>query len=198
LVDGPTEPAPSQWVFPELDPNLESEVVGVGADLEPGTLLAAYRCGMFPMPLDRGDRIAWWSPDPRGIVELADLHVSRSLRRSLRRYEVTVNEDFEAVIDQCRGLPRDGGWISPSIRDAYVLLHRMGWAHSVETWDGDGQLVGGLYMAGAQLLDVQWCTDHLQTLGASAIARGEYLERLAGAIGVSGEPIFTQMSHSTN
>lgn len=231
LVDGPTEPPPSQWVFPDLDPELDSEVVGVGADLAPGTLLAAYRCGMFPMPLDRGDRIAWWSPDPRGIIELDDLHVSRSLRRSMRRLTVTVNANFEAVIDQCRGLPRDGGWISPAIRDAYVGLHHLGWAHSVETWDDDGQLVGGLYgvaigglfagesmfstatdaskaalvelvrqldLAGAKLLDVQWCTDHLQTLGASTLARATYLERLAEAIAVPGQPVFSQMSHSTN
>ena len=231
MVDGPTEPPASQWVFPELDPELDSEVVGVGADLEPGTLLAAYRCGMFPMPLDRGDRIAWWSPDPRGIIELADLRISRSLRRSVRRYTVTVNNDFEGVIDHCRGLPRDGGWISPAIRDAYVLLHRLGWAHSVETWSDDGQLVGGLYgvavgglfagesmfstatdaskvalvelvrqldAAGAELLDVQWCTDHLLTLGASAISRAGYLERLAAAVGGPYQPIFAQMSHSAN
>lgn len=228
---GPIEPPPTQWEFPDIDPTIDSEVVGVGADLQPGTLLAAYRQGMFPMPVDRSNRIAWWSPDPRGIIELDDLRVSRSLRRSVARYHVTANDDFEGVIDACRQLPRDGGWISQAIRDAYVELHRLGWAHSIETWDDDGALIGGLYgvgvgglfagesmfstatdaskvalvelvrrlrLADAQLLDIQWSTDHLETLGASTLSREAYLARAKHAVRRSPEPLFTQMSHSAS
>lgn len=227
---GPIEPPPTQWVFPRVDPDIDSEVIGVGADLEPGTLLTAYRTGVFPMPADRGDAIAWWSPDPRGILELDSLRVSRSLRRSMQRYRVSTNEDFEGVIGQCSGLPRDGGWISQTIRDAYIELHRLGWAHSVETWSEDGELVGGLYgvgigglfagesmfsvspdaskvalvelvrrlrLAGTTLLDVQWKTEHLETLGASEISRSEYLDRAAHAVVQPVGPLFAQMSHST-
>lgn len=227
---GPLEPPPTQWVFPPVDPDVDSEVIGVGADLEPGTLLTAYRTGVFPMPADRGEEIAWWSPDPRGILELDSLRISRSLRRSMQRYRVSANEDFEGVIGRCRDLPRDGGWISGAIRDAYVELHRLGWAHSVETWSEDGELVGGLYgvgigglfagesmfststdaskvalvelvrrlrLARTSLLDVQWKTEHLETLGAVDVCRSEYLERVAVAVAQPSGPLFAQMSHST-
>lgn len=96
------------------------------------------------MPADEDDVIAWWSPDPRGILELDDLHVSRSLLRSCRRFRVTVDREFEEVIRGCADTPRPGGWISPAIVGAYVELHRLRWAHSVEVWD-DGNLVGGIY-----------------------------------------------------
>ena len=191
-------------------------MVGVGADLEPGTLLGAYRAGIFPMPVaaDGEELLAWWSPDPRGILPLDGLRVGRSLRRSCRRFEVRVDTAFEAVIDGCADPDRTGRWITPSIRDAYVGLHRLGWAHSVEAWDGDG-LAGGLYgvaigglfagesmfsrrtdaskvalvalvdrlrQGGATLLDVQWVTPHLASLGAVEVDRAEYLRRLATAI----------------
>jgi leucyl/phenylalanyl-tRNA--protein transferase len=132
-------------VLPDPSTADEHGVVGVGADLEPGTLLAAYRSGLFPMPAGRQGAMAWWSPDPRGILPLDGLIVSRSLRRSVRRFDVRVDTDFEGVIDACRTLPREGGWINRDIRDAYVQLHRLGWAHSVETWTTDGRMVGGLY-----------------------------------------------------
>jgi leucyl/phenylalanyl-tRNA---protein transferase len=121
-------------------------VVGVGADLEPGTLLCAYRGGIFPMPVEAGgeELLVWWSPDPRGIIPLDGLRVGRSLRRSCARFEVRVDTAFEAVIDACADPARTGRWITPAIRDAYVRLHHLGWAHSVEAWDGDG-LAGGLY-----------------------------------------------------
>lgn len=123
----------------------EHGLVGVGADLEPGTLLAAYRTGLFPMPASARRTLAWWSPDPRGVLPLDGLVVSRSLRRSTRRFEIRIDTAFEAVIDACRTMPRDGGWITGEIRDAYVELHRLGWAHSVEAWSATGHLVGGLY-----------------------------------------------------
>jgi leucyl/phenylalanyl-tRNA---protein transferase len=115
----------------------------VGADLEPGTLLAAYRAGLFPMPVGRR-RIGWWSPDPRGIVPLDGVHVSRSLRASMRRFQVTRDVAFRDVMGACGDRRRPHGWINGEFIDAYSRLHHMGWAHSIEVWR-DEQLVGGLY-----------------------------------------------------
>ncbi len=140
----PVEPPPTPWGFPGPETADEHGVVGVGADLEPGTLLAAYRQGLFPMPLHRSGPMAWWSPDPRGVLPLDGLRVSRSLRRSCRRYEVRVDTAFEEVVRACASPRRPGGWINVDIRAAYGELHHLGWAHSVEAWDDDG-LAGGLY-----------------------------------------------------
>ncbi|MGN6723673.1 MAG: leucyl/phenylalanyl-tRNA--protein transferase, partial [Marmoricola sp.] len=118
------------------------DLVAVGADLEPGTILAAYRLGLFPMPVE--DTVGWWSPCRRGVLELADLKVSRSLAQSVRRYEIRVDTAFDDVILGCADPRRDGGWIDDDIVAAYRRLHDLGWAHSVETWY-DGELVGGLY-----------------------------------------------------
>ncbi|MDQ1375562.1 MAG: leucyl/phenylalanyl-tRNA---protein transferase [Actinomycetota bacterium] len=215
----PTEPEPSVWSLPPPEVADADGVVGTGADLEPGTLLAAYRSGMFPMPY--GSVLAWWSPDPRAVLPLEGLRISRSLRRSMHRYEVRIDTAFEQVIDGCADLRRPSGWISPEIWAAYVRLHRLGWAHSVEAWSlDDGELVGGLYgvaigglfagesmfhrrtdaskaalvalvermrSRGMPLLDVQWCTPHLESLGAVDIPRAEYLELLAGAISLPVE-----------
>ncbi len=212
------EPPPSCWVFPPAD-EAEDDVVGVGADLEPGTVLAGYRSGMFPMPLDgrRGRVLGWWSPDPRGILPLDALRVSRSLRKATARFEIRMDTAFGEVIGACADQRRPSGWISPAIRSAYLELHRLGWAHSVEAWSrADGALAGGLYgvavgglFAGEsmfhrvsdaskvalvalvdllhdgdrrRLLDVQWSTDHLASLGAVAIPRSDYLARLADAL----------------
>ena len=141
------EPAPSRWSFPPVDTASDHGVVGLGADLEPGTILAAYRHGIFPMPLGDDGQLAWWSPDPRGILPLDGLRVSRSLRRSCRRYRCTVDTAFDRVIEACADPSRPHGWISPAIRQAYVRLHELGWVHSVEAWDGE-ELVGGLYGVG--------------------------------------------------
>lgn len=140
----PIEPPSSTWGFPDPATADDHGVVGIGADLEPGTLLAAYRGGLFPMPLHRAGPMAWWSPDPRGILPLDGLRVSRSLRRSCRRYEVRVDTAFTEVVDACATPRRPGGWINTDIRTAYAGLHQLGWAHSVEAWDDDG-LAGGLY-----------------------------------------------------
>ncbi len=118
-------------------------LVGAGADLEPGTLLAAYRRGLFPMPL-RKQRIGWWSPDPRGIVPLDGLIVSRSLRRSCGRFEARRDTAFREVVERCGDPSRPGGWITPQIVSAYERLHELGWAHSVEIMS-DAGLVGGVY-----------------------------------------------------
>ncbi len=139
----PVEPPPTPWELPAPDTADERGVVGVGADLEPATLLAAYRSGLFPMPVD-GGVVAWWSPDPRGILPLEGLRVSRSLRQAVGRAEVSVDRAFPAVIEACADPARPHGWINGAIVAAYTRLHELGWAHSVEVWDGD-DLVGGLY-----------------------------------------------------
>jgi leucyl/phenylalanyl-tRNA--protein transferase len=140
----PVEPPPSRWRLPDPTDADEHGLAGIGADLEPGTLLAAYRRGLFPMPLRPAGPMGWWSPDPRGILDPERLRVSRSLRRSCRRYEIRVDTAFEQVVAACADPVRPRGWITPAIVDAYTRLHRLGWAHSVEAWDDDG-LAGGLY-----------------------------------------------------
>jgi leucyl/phenylalanyl-tRNA--protein transferase len=216
-VEAPVEPPPTPWAFPSAVES-DDELVAVGGDLEPGTLLAAYRSGLFPMPTRaRGkEEPAWWSPDPRGVLPLDGLRMSRSLRRSCRRYEVTVDGAFDRVVAACADLDRPGGWISPGIRSAYSRLRRLGWAHSVEAWSADGELVGGLYgvaigglfagesmfststdaskvalvhlveglrAGGGLLLDVQWSTPHLESLGVVSVPRATYLDRVREAVG---------------
>ena len=195
--------------------------MGVGADLEPGTILSAYRSGLFPMPVRRG-LLAWWSPDPRAIVPLDGLRVSRSLRRSTRRFEIRVDTAFDAVLEACADRHRPGAWISKDIKRAYSRLHQLGWVHSVEAWTPTGRLAGGLYGVaidglfagesmfhretdaskvalvglvdvlrdhGATLLDVQWATAHLVSLGAVEVSRVRYHELLADALGRSMAPV---------
>ncbi|MFS3127570.1 leucyl/phenylalanyl-tRNA--protein transferase [Nocardioides sp. Bht2] len=191
------------------------DLVAIGADLEPGTLLSAYRAGYFPMPLGDVDEVdgefGWWCPEFRGVLELDGLKVSRSLRKTARRFEIRIDTAFAAVMEGCADPARDGAWISTAIRRAYEELHRLGWAHSVEAW-ADGELVGGLYgvavgglfagesmfhrerdaskaaliglvehlqaQGGNRLIDVQWQTEHLATLGVVELERAEYLRRL--------------------
>lgn len=140
----PVEPPASRWSMPTNGPIDESDIVAVGADLEPGTLLAAYRQGLFPMTFDRR-RIAWFSPDPRGVIPLDGLHVSRSLRKSMRRFDVAIDTRFTEVMQACGDPKRPGSWINKAFVDAYTRLHELGWAHSIEVYDGAGDLVGGLY-----------------------------------------------------
>lgn len=140
----PLEPPATPWRFPAASEADEHGVAGLGADLEPGTLLHAYRHGLFPMPIDHHGPIGWWSPDPRGILPIDGLIVSRSLVRSRARYELRVDTAFGEVLDACSDVERPGGWITAEIGAAYRHLHELGWAHSVEAWDDDG-LAGGLY-----------------------------------------------------
>ena len=120
-------------------------MVAIGGDLSVPRLVLAYRNGIFPWTVNP---VTWWSPDPRGIFELKDFHVSRSLRHELKRgrIEVTFDRDFPAVIRGCAKAPRDGDstWITDEFIRAYIRLHEAGHAHSVEAWT-DGELVGGLY-----------------------------------------------------
>ncbi|MCW2752434.1 MAG: leucyl/phenylalanyl-tRNA--protein transferase [Aeromicrobium sp.] len=201
---------PSPWAFvPSQWP--DDDCVAGGADLEPGTIVDAYRHGAFPMPHD--GMLLWWSPMRRGVLEPGAVHVSRSLRRSMRNFTVTVDESFEAVIDACADPSRPGSWIDEPIRAAYVRLHGLGWAHSVEIRNPKGDLVGGLYglsvgrlFAGESmfhhatdaskaavvtlarlvgptgLIDVQWRTPHLASLGVTEWPRDRYLAAIAALV----------------
>jgi leucyl/phenylalanyl-tRNA--protein transferase len=143
----PVDPGPARWHFPDPATAGPDGLVGVGADLEPQTLVFAYRHGIFPWPQDWSPGLPWYSPDPRGVIPLGRVRVTRSLRQRLRHcgWEATVDADFPAVIAACAHPHRDAGtWITPAMQAAYVRLHRLGWAHSVEVWEGD-ELVGGLY-----------------------------------------------------
>lgn len=135
--------------FPPLETALREPngLLAAGGDLRPERLLAAYRHGCFPW-YQEGQPLLWWSPDPRTVLFPDELHVSRSLRKRMRNgdYRVTFDKAFAEVILGCAG-PRsyaDGTWITTPMQDAYVRLHEMGVAHSVEVWQ-QGQLVGGLY-----------------------------------------------------
>jgi leucyl/phenylalanyl-tRNA--protein transferase len=217
----PTEPPATGWVFPDVATlparDAGDDLVGRGADLEPGTLLAAYRQGIFPMPADRRrGGMLWWSPVLRGVLPLDGLRVSRSLRQSARRMQIRVDTAFDEVVAACGDPRRDGAWIDDRVVAAYTRLHELGWAHSVETWV-DGRLVGGLYgvaigglfagesmfhrardaskvalvalvdllrdeHAADRLLDVQWRTEHLASLGVVEVPRTTYLHRLERAL----------------
>ncbi len=137
------QPAPSRWQLPSPADADGHGLVGVGADLEPGTLLAAYRGGLFPMTM-RKKTIGWWSPDPRGVLPLDGVIISRSLRQSCRRFEIRVDTAFTEVMRRCGDPQRPHGWINEPFVVAYTRLHEMGWAHSIEAWR-NGELVGGLY-----------------------------------------------------
>lgn len=142
----PVEPDPTPWALTDLVPSPGEDLVASGADLAPGTLLAAYRHGLFPMGLGRlgTGPVGWWSPDPRGILLPDALRVHRSLRKVLPRFEIRVDTAFAQVVRACADPHRRGGWITPQIQDAYAMLHQLGWAHCVEAWQ-DGRLVGGVY-----------------------------------------------------
>lgn len=206
---------PAQW--PDQD------LIAFSDEIDLDMVLAAYRSGAFPMPLqaaDFGAAMGWWSPVRRGVIELDDLRVSRSLVSSARRYTTTIDQAFDQVLAACADPRRPGGWIDDQIIRVFTRGHEAGLVHSVETWDDAGRLVGGLYGVslwglfagesmfhdpehgrdaskvalarlvnhlrsrpdGQALLDVQWLTDHLATLGASEISRQEYLERLSVAL----------------
>ncbi len=130
--------------FPDPREAPEDEPLAVGGDLEPATLLDAYSHGIFPWP--SGGVLWWWSPDPRAVVPLDAVHVSRSLSRTLRsgRFTTTVDQAFPAVMAACARRPGEGTWITGRMRRAYERLHGLGHAHSVEVWQDDA-LVGGLY-----------------------------------------------------
>jgi leucyl/phenylalanyl-tRNA--protein transferase len=212
----PIDPGPTRWLLPTPRPS-DGDLVASGGDLEPSTVLAAYRRGLFPMPVELDSpEMCWWSPVRRGVLPLDGLKVSRSLRASTKRFEVRVDTAFREVVQACADPTRDARWINRDIVGAYTELARLGWAHSVEAWQ-DGALVGGLYGvaigglfagesmfsrvsdaskvalvhlvdllrdedADRRLLDTQWQTPHLASLGVVEIPRTEYLRRLEVAL----------------
>jgi leucyl/phenylalanyl-tRNA--protein transferase len=139
----PVNPGQVPWISPVLAD--DDGFVGLGGDLSPTTLLRAYCEGVFPW-FNEGDPILWWSPNPRAVIELDGLHISRRLARTIRsgKFRVTINRCFEEVMRACGENRREGTWITPQMLAAYTELHRFGFAHSVETWLGD-QLAGGVY-----------------------------------------------------
>lgn len=198
---------PSRW--------RDDDLIAVSRDVDAAMVVEAYRSGVFPMPVRRG-LMGWWSPLDRGILPLAELRVTRSLRKMIGRYEIRVDSAFAQVLARCADPRRPGSWIDRDIRSIYSELHRDGVVHSVETWTDDGRLAGGLYgvsigglfagesmfhdpvigrdaskvalvglvelltAAGREdrLLDVQWQTPHLASLGVIEIDRDDYLRRL--------------------
>lgn len=213
----PPDP-PGPWWMAAASAEPWQDLVGVGLNLDTQVLLRAYRSGMFPMGLGRdgGSPMGWWSPDPRGVLLPGMVRIPRSLRRSMRSFEYTVDTAFADVVAACADPGRQGRWITPVIAEAYLRMHQEGWAHSVEVWR-EGELVGGLYgvavgglFAGEsmfhrvrdaskaafitlteqvlatdeprRMIDTQWRTDHLATLGVITVRRTEYLRRLPGAL----------------
>ena len=219
MTDWSTTPRPVgeiRWSFPPSDRWPDSDLIAVGGDLDPATLINAYRRGIFPMEVSALDgKLGWWSPEQRGIVPLDRLRVTKSMRQSAKRFEIRVDTCFTDVMRACGDPSRQDGWITGEFVAAYTALHRLGWAHSVEVFDRQGLLAGGLYgvridglFAGEsmfhvqrdaskvalmalvqlmrdsrmQLLDVQWCTAHLASLGAIEVPRAEYLGLIAAAL----------------
>src|SRR5438552_6490923 len=136
--------------FPPIEAASTDGVLFVGGSLAPDWMLEAYRRGIFPMPIkvDRRRLIAWLAPDPRGILEFDSLHISRRLARRLRRgeFHFTLDRAFAAVVEACAA-PRgqdDDCWLTLAMQNAYLTLHELGHAHSVEAWQ-NGRLVGGLF-----------------------------------------------------
>jgi len=160
--------ADEAWIFPPADTADEHGIVGVGADLKPKTIISAYTQGLFPMPLKRNGPIGWWSPDPRAVIPLDGLHISRTLRRSMKRFHFTVNTAFSDVIDACADESRPHGWIDSQVRHGYTELHRLGWAHSIETRNDDGELVGGVYGVGIRGLFAGESMFHTETDASKA------------------------------
>ncbi|HLF10283.1 MAG TPA: leucyl/phenylalanyl-tRNA--protein transferase [Gammaproteobacteria bacterium] len=215
--------APERFPPPNNALREPNGLLAAGGDLQPERLLAAYSHGIFPW-YEEGQPILWWSPDPRAVLWPDALRISRSLRRSLIKggFDVTIDTVFDRVLEGCAAPRRYGGatWITTDMARAYGLLHRLGWAHSFETWR-DGVLVGGVYGVAIgrvffgesmftrapdaskvalvrmveylqlhefELIDCQVASNHMSSLGASSLARAEFLTRLAELCEPLGTP----------
>jgi leucyl/phenylalanyl-tRNA--protein transferase len=216
---------PPDW-FPPAEAALDDPpgLLAGGGDLSPARLLAAYERGIFPW-YSPGQPLLWWAPDPRMVLFPPGLRVTRSLAKTLRNGGFTASLDvaFPAVIDACAAPREDGGgtWITSDMRRAYVELHQLGHAHSIEVWR-HGQLAGGLYgvrlgsvffgesmfhrerdaskvaichlvslaeKTGIAVIDCQWHTPHLESLGARPIPRERFLALLAEHVHIKGPPL---------
>jgi leucyl/phenylalanyl-tRNA--protein transferase len=177
----PIEPPKTRVVFPSPRRAGSREILAVGRDFTPGTVLAAYRAGIFPWPQSRAV-VPWCSPDPRAIFPLEEPPKwSRSLRRTLRihPYTITLDRAFERVMRACGETRPEGTWITKELAEGYADLHRLGWTHSVEVWEGgtEGELVGGIYGVAAGGLFAGESMFHLRT-DASKIAFASLVDRL--------------------
>ncbi|MCC1483761.1 leucyl/phenylalanyl-tRNA--protein transferase [Winogradskyella immobilis] len=198
--------------FPHVSEASIDGLLAIGGDLKPERILYAYSKGVFPW-FESEEPILWWSPDPRFVLFPEDLKVSKSMKTLLKKelFKVTINTNFEAVINNCAAAKREGQegtWISESMIEAYIKLHQLGYAKSVEVWQNK-ELVGGLYgidtgngvfcgesmftkvsnaskiafitfvqNSNYKLIDCQLHTKHLESLGAKAISRTEFLRYL--------------------
>lgn len=159
------------------------DLIAFSSEFDEGLVLAAYSEGVFPMPLhDSGfGQMGWWSPVQRGVLPLDALRVTRSLRKSARRYTTTVDTAFADVLSRCADPRRPYGWIDADIRRVYTALHERGRVHSVETWDADGRLVGGLYgvSLGGLFAGESMFHDPVHGRDASKVALLALVERLS-------------------
>ena len=198
--------------FPDVSEASADGLLAIGGDLSPERLLYAYSKGIFPWFQDK-EPILWWSPDPRFVLFPKDLKVSKSMKQILKKdlFKVTENKAFKAVIENCAIAKRkdqNGTWITEEMKQAYLKLHHLGYAKSVEVWQND-QLVGGLYgieinenvfcgesmyakvsnaskvgfitfiqNSNYQLIDCQLHTKHLESLGAKHISRLDFIDYL--------------------
>jgi len=198
-------------IFPEVSKADAEGLLAIGGDLSPERLLLAYKSGIFPW-FEEGQPILWWSPNPRFVLFPEQLKMSKSTRQILRNkdFVVTVNKDFEAVIRSCSQIKRNGEagtWITNDMINAYLKLHQLGYAKSIEVWQNE-ELIGGLYgidlgdvfcgesmfskvsnaskvglitfiqNSNYKLIDCQMYTNHLASLGAEEISRDMFLEYL--------------------
>jgi len=227
-----------RWNLPDpVAADAGQDLLGVGGDLDPATLIAGYRAGMFAMHLHPDDvprshrsrepLVGWWSPDPRGVLDPSDVVVATSLWRAMGHFDVSVDSDFTAVVAGCADPRRPHGWITPDYVRAYQVLFAEGFAHSIEVWTRDGDLAGGLLcvevggliaaeskfhvardaskvavvalcglaLAGGQgrVIDVQWWTEHLGSLGAAELPRPDYLRWVDAAVKLP--PALTGVGH---
>ena len=191
-----------------------------GSNWNAPTLLAAYARGLFPMPYeleDDSEAIGWWSPARRAIFVPDEITVSRSLRKSLKNFTVSVDQQFRDVVIACGDPSRPQGWINGNVVDSFTRLHELGHAHSVEVLNASGDLVGGLYgveiggvFAGesmfhqerdaskvalvhlgqilsrspGRIIDTQWMTEHLRSLGAQEVSRAMYCQLVQTKLGM--------------
>ncbi|MCL4156591.1 UNVERIFIED_CONTAM: hypothetical protein GTU68_031956 [Idotea baltica] len=198
--------------FPNVNSASPEGILAIGGDLSTERLLLAYKSGIFPW-FDSEEPILWWSPNPRFVLYPEKLKISKSMRQVMRNkdYKVTVNKDFRAVITECALVKRNGQagtWITDTMIEAYVKFNELGYAKSIEVWNGD-DLVGGLYgvdlgngvfsgesmfskesnaskvgfisfiqNTNYKLIDCQVHTNHLESLGAEEISRNKFLEYL--------------------